>query len=257
MRVDLSSLSLPDRYPRSTVYDPGWLVGLEMGPHPLWQLEDLLADLPLRPGDHVLDLGAGRGATSVFLVREYGVTVDALDAWVPPEQATATFAAAGVADRVCARQGDVRTTVLPEHAYDAIISVDAWEYFGTDAHFLRHLLAALRPGGRLGFTTPALREDPYLVDVDPLLDRAVGWEVAAWRPAGWWRRHTELTGDLVEVTARVPTDSLELWLRWNAAVEDGPSDLTKALRGMVARDTAARVAVPELGFVLVSGKKPS
>ncbi|HLS41464.1 MAG TPA: hypothetical protein VK038_11955 [Ornithinicoccus sp.] len=43
-----------------------------MGPHPLWQLEDLLPDLALRPGDRVLDLGCGRGATSVFLARECG-----------------------------------------------------------------------------------------------------------------------------------------------------------------------------------------
>jgi cyclopropane fatty-acyl-phospholipid synthase-like methyltransferase len=43
-----------------------------MGPHPLWQLEDILPALALKPGSRVLDLGCGRGATAVFLARECG-----------------------------------------------------------------------------------------------------------------------------------------------------------------------------------------
>ena len=58
---------------KSAKYDAKWLVDLDMGPHPLWLLEDLAADLDLRPGMRVLDLGSGLGATSVFLAREYGV----------------------------------------------------------------------------------------------------------------------------------------------------------------------------------------
>lgn len=48
----------PDRYPLSSTYDPAWLLGLDMGPHPLWMLEDLARDLDLRPGMRVLDLGS-------------------------------------------------------------------------------------------------------------------------------------------------------------------------------------------------------
>ena len=68
-------LHLPERYPRSDKYDPGWLLSLDMGPHPLWLLEDLARDLTLEPGMRVLDLGSGKGATSVFLAKEYGVQV--------------------------------------------------------------------------------------------------------------------------------------------------------------------------------------
>ncbi|MCU1539051.1 MAG: Methyltransferase type 11, partial [Humibacillus sp.] len=39
-----------DAFPRSAKYDARWLVDLDMGPHPLWLLEDLTADLDLRPG---------------------------------------------------------------------------------------------------------------------------------------------------------------------------------------------------------------
>jgi 2-polyprenyl-3-methyl-5-hydroxy-6-metoxy-1,4-benzoquinol methylase len=73
----ISALIRPDRYPLSSRYDPRWVIALEMGPHPLWQLEDILPALALEPGSRVLDLGCGRGATSVFLARECGVTVTA------------------------------------------------------------------------------------------------------------------------------------------------------------------------------------
>lgn len=59
------------RFPRASTYDAGWLLALDMGPNPLWLLEDLLADLPVERGAKVLDLGSGRGATSVFLTREW------------------------------------------------------------------------------------------------------------------------------------------------------------------------------------------
>ena len=68
----ISALIRPDRYPLSSRYDPRWVIALEMGPHPLWQLEDILPALALEPGSRVLDLGCGRGATSVFLAREWG-----------------------------------------------------------------------------------------------------------------------------------------------------------------------------------------
>ncbi|MDX6364321.1 MAG: hypothetical protein QOC85_3331 [Streptomyces sp.] len=57
--TSLDALVRPDRYPRASGYDPGWLVGLDMGPNPLWLLEDLARDLEPRPGMRVLDLGPG------------------------------------------------------------------------------------------------------------------------------------------------------------------------------------------------------
>ncbi|MGH3447576.1 MAG: methyltransferase domain-containing protein, partial [Nocardioidaceae bacterium] len=221
------------------------------GPHPLWQLEDLLPELGLTAGQHVLDLGPGLGAASVFLARECGVTVDAFDSWVSAEEMSATFEECGVADRVTPVHGDIRTAELPPERYDAIVSVDAWEYFGTDTYFLRHLLPALKAGGHLGFSTPALREDPYAVEVLPLMKKLVGRDVASWHPAEWWRWHTELTGGMVNVKARVPADSLELWLRWEEATKDGDDEFIEMLRTLLDDEGDE----PALGIVLVTASK--
>jgi cyclopropane fatty-acyl-phospholipid synthase-like methyltransferase len=243
-------LSLPERFPRSSAYDAEWLLSLDMGPNPLWQLEELWSELGLRQGQRVLDIGPGRGATSVFLAREAGVAVDALDLWISAEEAAETYRAAGVSELVTPLHGDVRTIELPEAHYDAIVSLDAWEYFGTDVHFLRRLVPALKPGGVLGFVTPSLRDDPYLTEPLPVLAEAAGYEVLTWHPAEWWAKHTALTGDLVEVRAWVPPDSLDLWMRWEEAIEG-----TSPMRQVLASYRELGGEPPALGLVHVIGRK--
>jgi len=44
--VDLTHPS----FPLASSYDADWLLSLDMGPNPLWLLEDLLSDVVVRPG---------------------------------------------------------------------------------------------------------------------------------------------------------------------------------------------------------------
>jgi len=87
-------------YPRTAKYDPSWIAENWMGPHPLWLLEELCENLDLQPGMKVLDMGCGKGITSVFLAKEYGVTVFANDLWISATDNLRRFDEAGVADRV-------------------------------------------------------------------------------------------------------------------------------------------------------------
>ena len=47
-----------------------------MGPNPLWLLEELCEHMNLTPGMKILDMGCGKGLTSVFLAKEYGVITE-------------------------------------------------------------------------------------------------------------------------------------------------------------------------------------
>lgn len=242
----LHGLVRPDRYPRSSGYDPHWVRGLDMGPHPLWQLEDLLPQLDLRPGQRVLDLGCGRGATSVFLARELGVEVLAVDLWVPEHEVRDVVAAAGVGELVQVVNADVRRTGLGEETVDAVVSIDAFEYFGTDTRLLPELPPVLRPGGRITMSTPALAADPYDHDPPAALLALLGGEVAGWHAPAWWRRHWELSGLLSDVTATMQPGSREDWIRWQRLVA-GPDDaLLPVLTTM---------GPGEIGFALVGGTR--
>jgi cyclopropane fatty-acyl-phospholipid synthase-like methyltransferase len=241
------SLNRAERYPLSSKYDTGWVVGLDMGPNPLWQLEDLLSDLRLQPGQKVLDLGCGKGATSVFLVKECAVDVVAFDLWVPEDELRKNLHAAGVADRATAVHGSARELPFHDDEFDAIISVDAFEYFGTDVRFLPDLLRILRPGGWLGMTTPALRDDPYQVQPPAHVTDLVGWEAAGWHAPDWWVTHWQLSGLVDNVNARMQKGGREDWLIWSRALGE---DQDGAVTRMLLADTEGQI-----GFALVSATK--
>ncbi|MEV3872456.1 methyltransferase domain-containing protein [Streptomyces sp. NPDC049906] len=250
----VNALVRPDRYPRSSRYDPGWVLDLDMGPHPLWLLEDLAEDLDLRPGMRVLDLGSGKGASSVFLAREYGVRVVAADWWIAPERAAAVFAEAGVAESVEAVRAEAHALPFEEGSFDAVVSIDAFEYFGTADTYLPYLLRFLRPGGQLGVATPSLtREVRELGAVPAHVERVVGWEAMAWHTAEWWRFQWATTG-LVDVTsARSQPDAWQDWLLWTrACVERRPEtrDARQPVIDMLAEDRGEF-----LTFALLTARK--
>ncbi|MCX4673308.1 methyltransferase domain-containing protein [Streptomyces sp. NBC_01381] len=250
----LGDLVRPERYPRSSRYDPAWLLGLDMGPNPLWLLENLARDLDLRPGMRVLDLGSGKGATSVFLAREYGVQVVAADWWIGAEEAAAVFADAGVGDRVEAVHAEAHALPFAEESFDAVVSVDAFEYFGTADGYLPYLLRFLRPGGQLGMATPAMtREVRELGAIPPHIKELVGWEALAWHTADWWRFQWAIT-ELVTVTsARLQQDGWQDWLLWTRACAEHLPDGESANRPVIDMLTADGGEF--LTFALVTARK--
>lgn len=215
--VDLTHPS----FPRASTYDGDWLLSLDMGPNPLWLLEDLLQDVAIQPGSRVLDLGSGRGATSVFLAKELGVEVWAADLWVEPSVVEPMLRDLGLQDQVHPVQADVRSGLPFENDFfDAVLSIDAWEYFGTDDHLLPRLLGVLRPGGPIGMATPAMARD--VRDLGKIPDHiadVVGWEALAWHAPAWWRQQWELTGLVDAVQARLQDSGWADWLRWSQAVQ--------------------------------------
>jgi SAM-dependent methyltransferase len=246
----IDALIRPDRYPLSSRYDPRWLLDLDMGPHPLWQLEDILPALALRPEMRVLDLGPGYGATSVFLARECGVTVTACDLWIDPPAIEEVLRGAGLAESITVVQADVRDLPFPDDAFDAIVSIDAFEYFGTDVHLLPLLLRVLKPGGTIGMTTPGLKRDPYEERVPDEIWSLWGYETAAWHSPEWWRRHWELSGLLEDIETSWLPDALENWILWMMARREANGTQEGAALEMLQGNEGQ-----QLGFVSAIARK--
>ncbi len=62
-----------------------------MGPNAMRLTEELVAQLPIAPGMRILDLGCGKGISSILLAEKYDATVFAADLWITPDENAARF----------------------------------------------------------------------------------------------------------------------------------------------------------------------
>jgi len=207
-----------ERYPRSSGYDPNWIVERPMGPHPLWCAESLMEVLSLEPGMRVLDLGCGAAVSSVFLAREYDVEVWAADLWTDPTDNWERIRSWDVAGRVHPIRAEARDLPFPREFFDAVISIGAYHYFGTESRYLAHLLEFLTPQGSVGVVVPGLVHDPG-PELPPYLAERWTPDLFTWMSPDWWRNHWQRTGLVDITTADLVPAGWDDWLQWLRACD--------------------------------------
>ncbi len=180
-----------------------------MGPNVLWLTEALCEVMSLRPGMRVLDLGCGSALSSVFLAREYDVQVWATDLWIPATENAERIRDAGLEGQVFPIHAEARNLPYSDRFFDAVVSLDAYHYFGTDVHYLEdHVLKLVQPGGRVGIVSPAA------MHVGPLPDYLSRPEWHWINSVEWWRHHWERYPE-IEVEVSEPLEGgWDLWVRW-------------------------------------------
>jgi SAM-dependent methyltransferase len=250
----LSRLVDNPSFPRSTGYDPHWVAQNMMGPNVLWLTEALTEVLTLEPGMRVLDLGCGRAMSSIFLAREFGVQVWAADLWIKPWDNWKRIVEEGVGDRVFPIRAEAHQLPFATEFFDAIVSLDAYHYFGTDDCYIGYITRFLKPGARLGVVVPGTTRE--LDSFPDHLAPHVNWEFWSFHGPDWWRSRWARTG-LVEVEkADLIPDGWRHWLHsdrvsgydkqagaWVAALE-ADAGRTLGLTRLVARKSAVDLGPP-------------
>jgi SAM-dependent methyltransferase len=209
---------LCERFPRSSRYHPEWiLAGVSGSANSLWLAEWLGEAMDLRPGMRVLDLGCGRASSSIFLRREFGVTVQAADLWFGAAPNARRIEDAGVADGVFPLRADARALPFAKNFFDAIVSLDSFMYYGTDDLYLNNLARFLKPDGQLGIAGAALMRE---IEGEVPAHLAKWWTADLWclHSAAWWRRHWEKTGIVRVETADALAEGWRYWLDWHRLV---------------------------------------
>jgi cyclopropane fatty-acyl-phospholipid synthase-like methyltransferase len=234
------------RFPRASRYHPEWIVaGVSGGASALWLSEWLTGALDLTPGMRVLDLGCGRGASSIFLSREFDVQVWATDLWFSASERFQRIKDAGVEDRVFPIHADARSLPFADAFFDAIVSIDSFPYYGTDDLYLDYLARFVKPGGAIAVAGAGLMQE---------IEGAVPAHLAAWwtrdlwclHSAAWWRRHWERTG-LVDIdVADTMPDGWRFWVDWHKAIAPDNGEEIRALEADRGR---------YLGYVRLVGRR--
>lgn len=151
------------KYIKSEKYNTPALQAKIMGPNPIKLEEELLLKHRIPTGSVVCDLGSGQGLTSVFLAKEYGFTVYAADLWSDPEENRSFFDAIGLdREQIIPVKADAADLPFEKEFFDAVISVDSYNYFGRDEHYLDDkLLPFVKSGGYIYIAIPGMKQDCY------------------------------------------------------------------------------------------------
>jgi cyclopropane fatty-acyl-phospholipid synthase-like methyltransferase len=242
----------PDAFPRAATYDARWQHENAMGPNPLWLAESLAELMELHPGMRVLDLGCGKAITSIFLAREYGLHVTAADLWVQPTENWERIKDAQLEDLVYPIHANAHDLKFADGYFDAVVSFDAYHYFGTDDLYIDVIRRFLRPGGQIGIVVPAFT---YEFDEPPAhIAEAMGeaWDIVTFHSPEWWRRHWGRTGRVAVEHADFLPDGWKYWAAWESVpLSEEWAEHCERWRTMLLED-AGRT----LGFTRLIARRP-
>ena len=149
-------------FPKANSFDINLVRSKIMGPNPLKLCEELLCGADLAEGLRVCDLGSGAGITSVMLAREYGFDIYGVDLWSDPDDNRAFFRQMGVPDgQIHPVKADAAEGLPFGPCYfDAVVSIDSYNYFGRDPRYLgQKLLPYVKSGGKIYLSIPGMIRD--------------------------------------------------------------------------------------------------
>jgi SAM-dependent methyltransferase len=235
-------------FPRSSRYAADWVLENQMGPNALWLVEWLCERLTISPGMRVLDLGCGKAMSSVFLAKEFGARVWAVDLWMDPDHNWRRAVEAGVGDRVCPMRAEAHALPFAAGFFDAVVSIDAFHYFGTDVLYLDYLGRFVRPGGALGVVVPGLARPltggppPWLVE--PQSNGKVFWDEScrSFLTAEAWKALWEGSPSVGGVSVDVQPDGWRHWSDFERAVEASGKGLFPSDAEAIERDAGRTMA---------------
>jgi len=160
----------------------------------LAELQRVAAELGLRPGDTLVDLGCGMAGPALWMARETQARLTGIDAsTVATEQASARAAKLGLAGRARFVVGSYAATGLEAGSADGVMSEDALQYAPDKQAAMAEAARILRPGGRFVFTA---------YELDP--ERAASLPILGVDPVDDYRPALEKAGFRVEVYEEIP-----------------------------------------------------
>lgn len=204
------------KYPKSEKYNTPALQEKIMGPNPVKLAEELLDDNCIPDGAVVCDLGSGQGLTSVFLAKEYGFTVYAADLWSDPEENRKFFDAMGLErQRIIPVKADAESLPFEKEFFDAVISIDSYNYFGRDESYLdEKLLPFIKSGGYVYIAIPGMKRDCHDNLPPELLLSWTPEQLDYMHDTGYWSKTVGKCRGAEVICVKEMQSNREVWEDW-------------------------------------------
>ena len=143
-----------------------WRTGRETPEEATEALVSLVAErLELRPGQKLVDIGCGYGATAALLAARHGVAVTGFT--LSEAQWRIAAARAGALDFKCR---DWLDNGLPDASFDRAYAIESSEHMVDKPRFFAEAWRVLKPGGRFVVCAWLSRTEPNRMEVRHLLE---------------------------------------------------------------------------------------
>ena len=191
-----------------------------MGPNCMLLLEEMIDGHRDAFNDaRALDLGCGQGLTTLRLAHRTGARqIFATDLWVSATELLRNFCEWEIDDRTVPIHADGKFLPYADEYFDAIVSVDAYHYFGRERGFFAEKIWPLvRPGGRVFICVPGTKRE-YHGAYPELICEWLGEETASFHSADWWADNIRCNAEKIAgLTVFESSISEQAWADWFAS----------------------------------------
>ena len=131
-----------------------------MGPNSYRIINEMAQDLKITNGMRILDLGCGKGLTSIYLAKNFDVQVYAVDLWITATENYERFKSVNLDSKIIPINCDAQNLPFANDFFDLAISIDAYHYFGINKGFLsKQITPLVKKGGLIAIGVPGLKNE--------------------------------------------------------------------------------------------------
>lgn len=204
---------MKNNYGRNTHFEENFLLQHMMGPNCLRILEDLTQKFPIKLSGRVMDLGCGKGLSSIFLAKEFNVQVFAVDLWIDPSENYTRFKHFRLEDQIVPIHAEAHELPFAQDYFDAVISIDSFHYYGAqDGYLDQHIIPLVKDNGMIAVSVPGLKKD-FSHEVPHEL-RPFWQEDMNMYSTKWWKKLWEKSPSIEVLECFSQTCHQEAWEEW-------------------------------------------
>ncbi|WP_176891966.1 methyltransferase domain-containing protein [Fusobacterium varium] len=195
-------------------YGKKFLMDNMMGPNSFRICEEITNGIKIETGSRILDLGCGKGLTSIFLAEKYDSSVFAADLWIDPTENYERFKKVDLGEEIIPLRAEAHQLPFAHEFFDVIVTIDSYHYFGNTGEFFgKHILPLLKGNGLFIMAIPGLKEEfengEIPEELRPFWQENMNFYTKYW----WYELFSKNEGIIIEKCESLKCHD-EAWKEW-------------------------------------------